>query len=218
MAGVERIGQYDVTPMKNGQYAVALNNGNIGAFVTDAKGVEEIRQKYESLTPEQKAEIDKNVKYPLLRTPDKDTVSFKGVETDGEGTNTVTYKQIKELDANINYTKPSLWNNKQSMTTENGEIDLVAKEGMFGRYVKGNAYGKDFDIKIARKTPFIWSNDKGSVKGTIGDKEINLKYKVADDAKGIELTGDIEDKSLLPIISVLVSNKIQFATAQATMM
>ena len=46
MFGVERIGQYDVRKMDDNRYAVALNNGNLGAFVTDKAGVEKLRQKY----------------------------------------------------------------------------------------------------------------------------------------------------------------------------
>ncbi len=46
MFGVERIGQYDVRKMDDKRYAVALNNGNIGAFITDKAGVEELRKKY----------------------------------------------------------------------------------------------------------------------------------------------------------------------------
>lgn len=50
MLGVERIGQYNVTKMGDNKYAVALNNGNLGAFVTDKAGVEELRQKYNRAT------------------------------------------------------------------------------------------------------------------------------------------------------------------------
>ena len=37
---VTRVGNYDIKPLPNGMYSVALNNGNIGAFMTDKKGVE----------------------------------------------------------------------------------------------------------------------------------------------------------------------------------
>lgn len=78
---VERVGQYDITPMSDGKYGVSLNNGNIGAFVTDAAGVEKIKKEYEQKTPEEKAKIEANVKTPLLeRTPNEDKVSFSGNE------------------------------------------------------------------------------------------------------------------------------------------
>lgn len=44
--GVERIGDYKITDMGNGQYAVALTNGNMGAFVTDKKGLLEFKKKH----------------------------------------------------------------------------------------------------------------------------------------------------------------------------
>lgn len=44
--GVEKVGNYDVRKMDNGKYSVAVNNGNIGACVTDEAGVQKIRDKY----------------------------------------------------------------------------------------------------------------------------------------------------------------------------
>ena len=50
MFGVERIGQFNVTKMGDDRYAVAVNNGNMGAFMTDKAGVEELRKKYNKET------------------------------------------------------------------------------------------------------------------------------------------------------------------------
>lgn len=46
MAGVETIGNYDVKPLGNGKYSVALNNGNMGAAVVDEAAVQKLREKY----------------------------------------------------------------------------------------------------------------------------------------------------------------------------
>ena len=46
MAGVEVIGNYNVTPLGNGQYSIALNNGNMGARIGDELAVEQLREKY----------------------------------------------------------------------------------------------------------------------------------------------------------------------------
>lgn len=46
MAGVEVIGNYNVTPIGNGQYSIALNNGNMGARIGDETAVEQLREKY----------------------------------------------------------------------------------------------------------------------------------------------------------------------------
>ena len=50
MFGVERIGQFNVTKMGDDRYAVAVNNGNMGAFMTNKAGVEELRKKYNKET------------------------------------------------------------------------------------------------------------------------------------------------------------------------
>ena len=46
MFGVETIGSYDVRSLGNGKYSVAVNNGNLGAYVTDKAGVDALREKY----------------------------------------------------------------------------------------------------------------------------------------------------------------------------
>lgn len=46
MVGVEVIGNYNVTPLGNGQYSIALNNGNMGARIGDESAVEQLREKY----------------------------------------------------------------------------------------------------------------------------------------------------------------------------
>ena len=42
---MEVIGNYNVTQIGKDKYAVSLNNGNLGAYVTDKDGVEELRFK-----------------------------------------------------------------------------------------------------------------------------------------------------------------------------
>lgn len=67
IAGVERVGQYDIKQLPNGMYSVSLNNGNIGAFMTDEKGLQEFLAK-QGVTN-------------LERSPQTDEVNFTGNNT-----------------------------------------------------------------------------------------------------------------------------------------
>jgi hypothetical protein len=44
--GVETIGNYDIKKLPNGMYSVSLNNGNMGAFMTDEAGLLKFKEKY----------------------------------------------------------------------------------------------------------------------------------------------------------------------------
>ena len=44
--GVETIGHYNVRKLGENKYAVAVNNGNLGAYITDKAGVEALKEKY----------------------------------------------------------------------------------------------------------------------------------------------------------------------------
>ena len=44
--GVETVGHYNVTKLGENKYAVAVNNGNLGAYMTDKAGVEALKEKY----------------------------------------------------------------------------------------------------------------------------------------------------------------------------
>ena len=43
---VETIGNYDIKKLPNGMYSVSLNNGNMGAFMTDEAGLLKFKEKY----------------------------------------------------------------------------------------------------------------------------------------------------------------------------
>lgn len=68
MLNVEKCGNYDVTPMNDGRYIVACNNGNYGACVIDAEAAAKLRERYnptEGFAPLRKPGID-NVDYEAL--------------------------------------------------------------------------------------------------------------------------------------------------------
>ncbi len=61
MLNVERCGNYDVTPMSDGRYIVACNNGNYGACVIDPEAVAKLRERYngtEGFAPRRNDDID----------------------------------------------------------------------------------------------------------------------------------------------------------------
>ena len=46
MLGVETVGNFDIKKIGDNKYSVAVNNGNLGAFVTDKAGVDALKEKY----------------------------------------------------------------------------------------------------------------------------------------------------------------------------
>jgi len=94
--GVEKVGNYKITNMGNGQYAVALTNGNMGAFVTDEKGLLEFKKKHNletdtveianktkelhKMTDEQKQEVAEKIRKIITERghidPRKDKIYF----------------------------------------------------------------------------------------------------------------------------------------------
>ena len=46
MMGVETVGNFNVTKIGDNKYAVAVNNGNLGAYITDKAGVDALKEKY----------------------------------------------------------------------------------------------------------------------------------------------------------------------------
>ncbi len=64
-SNVIRVGQHDIRKLPNGMYSVSLNNGNIGAFMTDEAGLQEFLNKQG---------------VSLERNPQTDQVSFSSGE------------------------------------------------------------------------------------------------------------------------------------------
>ena len=46
--GMETFGNYNIRKLPNGMYSVSLNNGNMGAFMTDEAGLAKFKEKYEN--------------------------------------------------------------------------------------------------------------------------------------------------------------------------
>lgn len=69
MAGVETIGNFNVTKLADNKYAVAVNNGNMGAYVTDKAGVEALKEKYNK--SKDTVEISDKTDKKTLTTEDK---------------------------------------------------------------------------------------------------------------------------------------------------
>ncbi len=69
MAGVETIGNFNVTKLADNKYSVAVNNGNMGAYVTDKAGVEALKEKYNK--SKDTVEISDKTDKKTLTTEDK---------------------------------------------------------------------------------------------------------------------------------------------------
>ncbi len=94
--GVEKVGNYKITNIGDGRYAVALTNGNMGAFITDEKGLIEFKKKHNletdtvefsnkpntvhTMTDEQKREVAEKIKKIIEERghidPRKDKIYF----------------------------------------------------------------------------------------------------------------------------------------------
>ena len=46
--GVETFGNYNIRKLPNGMYSVSLNNGNMGAFMTDEAGLLKFKEKHQN--------------------------------------------------------------------------------------------------------------------------------------------------------------------------
>ena len=66
----ETIGPYDITKLSDGKYSVHVNNGNMGACITDEAGVERIKQKYAH------PQTNGNTTNTLERSPKQDTLTI----------------------------------------------------------------------------------------------------------------------------------------------
>lgn len=81
--------------------------------------------------------------------------------------------------------------------------------GMFNRTVKGKCNDLDIDLKLGDN---MFNYGKGTLKGKIGNHEMDLKYKVKDD-KTLILEGkglDSREVAMNNLLSVLIIGNVAF--------
>lgn len=145
----------------------------------------------------------------LEYTPATDTVSFKGkdVEVEKEFKN-YSCKDADMLKYDLDYSKPSFFNRGYEIVGDN--VELVVKNKLGGaQNVSGEAFESTINVTIDSG---IFGIRKGTVKGVIGDKEIEAEYRANENSKNIKIKGDIEhfDEKEKALILMLISDKIKY--------
>ena len=117
-------------------------------------------------------------------------------------------KGADELKYDLEYTKPSFFNRNYDISGE--EISLSVKNKLLGvQNVSGIGYGEAVNIDIDSG---VFASRKGTVTGTINGKTIVVKYRANENAKSINLSGNIEDldEKSKNLLIALISDKIKF--------
>ena len=163
-------------------------------------------------SPEMQDFVKNQNNVSLERTPEKDSVTFKGTPNQQEQIqHNFTLDDIKATEKKYNF-KKKFMSSTYKMTGKG--VDLTIKDGFFGgRTIKGSAYGKEINLKL--KTDFgLVSSDKVKISGQIGNNDVKLAMKPKlggfwGDFKEGELSGEMNsgDKNLLPIIASISENR-----------
>lgn len=142
-------------------------------------------------------------------SPATDTVSFKGknAEIEKEFKN-YSCKDADMLKYDLDYSKPSFFNRGYDIVGD--DVELVVKNKLGGaQNITGEAFESTINVTIDSG---VFGIRKGSVKGVIGDKEIQAEYRANENSKNIKIKGDIEhlDEKEKALLLMLISDKIKY--------
>lgn len=174
-------------------------------------------------SPEMQDFVKNQNNVSLERTPQKDSVTLKGVSNQQEQIqHNFTLDDIKATEKKYNF-KKKFMSPTYKMTGKG--VDLTIKDGFLGgRTVKGTVDGKDVNLKL--KTDFgLVSSDKVKISGQIGNNDVELAMKPKlgfwGGFKEGELSGEMNsgDKNLLPILASISENRymIDYVSTVAAM-
>ena len=174
-------------------------------------------------SPEMQDFVKNQNNVSLERTPQKDSVTLKGVSNQQEQIqHNFTLDDIKATEKKYNF-KKKFMSPTYKMTGK--VVDLTIKDGFLGgRTVKGTVDGKDVNLKL--KTDFgLVSSDKVKISGQIGNNDVELAMKPKlgfwGGFKEGELSGEMNsgDKNLLPILASISENRymIDYVSTVAAM-
>ena len=200
-----------------GEKCVATKQDGVVTINGDKNGVRQM-----SLPDFMQSFIKDQSKVSLERTPQKDSVTFKGTPNQQEQIqHNFTLDDIKATEKKYNF-KKKFMSPTYKMTGKG--VDLTIKDGFLGgRTVKGTVDGKDVNLKL--KTDFgLVSSDKVKISGQIGNNDVELAMKPKlgfwGDFKEGELSGEMnsKDKNLLPILASISENRYMVDYANAVAM
>lgn len=147
-----------------------------------------------------------NIKNNSLNGLSQDTVCFKGKEEKTEYKN-YSCKDADMLKYDLEYSKTSLFNRNYEIIGD--DVELSVKNTLTsGQNIVGKAYDKDVNININSGTFGI---RKGNAKGSVNNKEFDIKYQTNENSKNIKIAGDIEhlDDKEKALLIMLISDKIK---------
>lgn len=199
----------------DGERCSATKNGDTVTIQGDKNGVRQVPM--QEFLPE--FIKDQAQKGSLERTPEADTVNFSGKNNESHEVNeTILYHDIHELERSTIYSRPSNWKRNYTMDYEGSGVEnghpqdsyhLKVENKMSGRKVKGEIYCKKTDLKVKSSALNILS---GEIKGTWDGQPIDVKYKETKDRKGLEIKGKLPNDDLVPILALMVTDKVQQQT------
>lgn len=186
---------------------VATKNNGVVTIKGDKNGVRQM--KFDEFMPNF---IKDQQKVALERTPDRDTVAFKGLNN---GQSTYSDNQLENFEKSVNYKHPSLFSFSDKHHMTGAGFDVEYSDGFLGgRTVKGKIGGKDVELKVS--SGFYLFKPKGSITGKIDGREVNIKYK--DSKEGLKMEGiQPEDSDIGKHLALLSAGKINYDEAQAEM-
>ena len=175
-------------------------------------------------SPEMQDFVKNQNNVSLERTPQKDSVTLKGVSNQQEQIqHNFTLDDIKATEKKYNF-KKKFMSPTYKMTGKG--VDLTIKDGFLGgRTVKGTVDGKDVNLKLKTDLGLV-SSDKVKISGQIGNNDVELAMKLKlggfwGDFKEGELSGEMNsgDKNLLPILASISENRymIDYVSTVAAM-
>ncbi|MGN1154194.1 MAG: hypothetical protein ACI4S3_09200 [Candidatus Gastranaerophilaceae bacterium] len=209
-----------------GENCVATKNGGVVTVQGDQYGIrnmsmEEFLPMFVQTTQKQNV-MNQNKKSFYGCPPQVDTQPFCGSVIPQNIT--VPKSSVNNLESQIKYDKPGIWNLFRTDSTISGNgINVELSKKVFGNTaVKGQIGNKFVDLEFSPSWFNFKGHESGSIKGVINGREINIKYKNSE--HGIKLEGiESDNLDIQNYLALLSSCKIkedeeqQLQTAMAGM-
>ena len=151
----------------------------------------------------------KAVKNSLERIPKNDTVSFSGDGRNNIISKDITFRDIKFLKDNTEYSRPTFWNGDYNIEYGNPDYpennySLNVDNKLFFTKVTGKICDWNVDLKVKYRP---LNAMRGTIKGTIDNMPVNMEYNGTDDGKGFELNGILPYEEVTPVLALLAYDK-----------
>ena len=215
---VDGVPKYDqmLYTTSEGEHCCAQKSGNTVTIQGDLHGIRQVP--YTEFLPQ--FIKDQAAKGSLERTPAEDTVFFRG-GTDNKVSETMTYHDINVLEGMTEYSRPTGRGNYtmdfEGSGVQNGHPEdsfhLNVENKLSGRKVSGQLYTKEANLEVKSKPLNMLS---GRITGTWDGQTVDIEYSETGDRKGLKIEGTLPNADLVPVLGLLVMDKVQQAEAART--